>query len=306
MLDANLHHPDVSTLGERITLLMKEKGLGVNELDRLVEQNTGYTSLLSRDKKKRPDATILQKYAEVLGVDYTWLVSGKGERHTGASKSPPLVTDAPRRIVENDSLNAWINAAFDPTVHKAAHVPAVMQTIQRGGTFRRHDTDPVSYVRTLFDSAASLEKHGEVPTPDLILQEIGWMRAAERQEWEPVLKALKARGRAWLREQGLEPPAPGTHHPLLDEIDEMHGGSESSGELELPPKAETPPPSSAKTLPRNASPIPPEVRIQKKDPKGKLVPRGNIRRRSDFLRGGRVRLQDIERATTAPRTSTRG
>ncbi len=91
-IDATLHHRPVATLGDRVRLLLEQRGLGFNELDRKIGQGSGYTTRLVHGKKKRPDPAILQRIATELGVSLEWLLGGSEE---GDGTAPAVTPRAP-------------------------------------------------------------------------------------------------------------------------------------------------------------------------------------------------------------------
>ncbi len=82
--------------GKRLGPLLKERGIGVNELDRAVGQKSGYTTRLVRGKKPVPDTDIIRRMAEYLHVSFFWLAFGQGPRDAAA----PPDTSTEQQLLE--------------------------------------------------------------------------------------------------------------------------------------------------------------------------------------------------------------
>lgn len=67
-----------ATLGGRVRFARELRGLGVNELDRLIGVHVGYVSKLENGGFEEVGSGKLAKIGEVLRVNLDWLVRGLG------------------------------------------------------------------------------------------------------------------------------------------------------------------------------------------------------------------------------------
>lgn len=100
--DAGMHHPAMSTLAERWKQARLSADLGMNALDRKIDQGSGYTSRVERGEKLNPTAVILSKAAKIMGVRSDWLATGEGE--AGRDLPPLPSTTSDRRLAHKQQV----------------------------------------------------------------------------------------------------------------------------------------------------------------------------------------------------------
>lgn len=69
-----------STIGARIRQVREKAGIGSKELDGLADLSPGHTAMIEGRKGKGIDATTALKIANALGIDLSWLITGKASR----------------------------------------------------------------------------------------------------------------------------------------------------------------------------------------------------------------------------------
>jgi transcriptional regulator with XRE-family HTH domain len=91
----------MSMLGQRWKEAREAAGFGMNELDRLIGQRSGYTSRVEADGKPEITMYVVDRAARVLGVRLDWLATGDGprERDHEPTIEPDQVNDTIARVV---------------------------------------------------------------------------------------------------------------------------------------------------------------------------------------------------------------
>lgn len=84
-----------STLAERVKTVRLERGLGINELDRLAGVGKGYTSRVEAGERERISTELVERYAAALGVSHEWLALGTGSRQPASPDAIPAGTNLP-------------------------------------------------------------------------------------------------------------------------------------------------------------------------------------------------------------------
>lgn len=96
------------TVGQRVERAMLARGLGFNELDRLLEVSDGYTSRLC-STPRNPRASTLAKLSTTLRVRLDWLISGQGSMEEETTPTPPPISSGLRHKTFKD-LPGWTEA----------------------------------------------------------------------------------------------------------------------------------------------------------------------------------------------------
>ena len=134
-----------STLAERVRAVRLERGLGVNELDRLAQVGKGYTSRVEAGERERISTDLVERYAVALGVSHEWLALGTGSRQ-------PASPDA---------------------IPKGANLPALRAVL----TVLAGDTDP-ALVRSFWETAIAVDGGDDVPAIEWAARFVmAWMSA---------------------------------------------------------------------------------------------------------------------------------
>lgn len=133
-----------------------------------------------------------------------------------ASPAPP-----PSDVrVTDDAVDAIVNSAFDPTRHKAADVPVVVEALHRTAMLLRDNLDPVAYVARLLDAQADARAKGRRIQPEeLPFAALGMTERLLRQALEKMA-ADDAQAEAYMAQHEIPAPAPGEVHPLVKKAQE--------------------------------------------------------------------------------------
>jgi len=128
-----------------------------------------------------------------------------------ASPAPP-----PSDVrVTDDAVDAIVNSAFDPTRHKAADVPVVVEALHRTAMLLRENLDPVAYVARLLDAQADARAKGRRIQPEeLPFAALGMTERLLRQALEKMARD-DAQAEAYMAEHEIPAPAPGEVHPMV-------------------------------------------------------------------------------------------
>ena len=106
------------TIGQRLTHALNVRGLGVNEVDRRAglvtkkDRGSGYTSRLSRDQRKTPEADKVKLVAGVLGVRFEWLMWGTGPMDEDGMPAETALEAGLRASTETANPNAALETAI--------------------------------------------------------------------------------------------------------------------------------------------------------------------------------------------------
>lgn len=224
-IDVNVHRSWVATIGERVRGLLEQKGTGFNELDRAIGQGSGYTTRLVAGKKKRPDPAILHKIAEVLGVGYEWLVTGKGEPG-GSPVEPtpptPPTGSGPRVKLPGDRgdhwFPDWIEDLFNALLQSLGKVLYTPEQVRAAKVFIRDATAKYEESGTprmalgALEAARELDEAGKSPVPPaifaLLVEKNAPASEAERQrreEGKEFVKEMQEKARKDNLRHGIKP-----------------------------------------------------------------------------------------------------
>lgn len=66
-------------IGKRLKPILEERNIGMNELDRVIGQTSGWTTRLLGGTKPRPDMTLIFGIAQHLRINFQWLAFGLGD-----------------------------------------------------------------------------------------------------------------------------------------------------------------------------------------------------------------------------------
>lgn len=106
--DTMTEKASAETVGQRVERAMLARGLGFNELDRLLEVSDGYTSRLC-STSRNPRASTLAKLSSTLRVRLEWLISGQDPMEEETSPTPPPISSGTRHKTFKD-LPGWAEA----------------------------------------------------------------------------------------------------------------------------------------------------------------------------------------------------
>jgi transcriptional regulator with XRE-family HTH domain len=136
------------TVAERVHYARVARGLGVNELDRALGKQQGYTSTLEKTPKRTPRIETLELLRKALDVPFDWLAYGKGPsgleglpvEEPAARVTPPADDRHPNREVALATLQGLVAPAIetamrtvrlsrddDPTVDEWIEMTMAMQ-----------------------------------------------------------------------------------------------------------------------------------------------------------------------------------
>lgn len=122
LVDVTQHH-DPMSLASRVKEARQLRGIGMNELDRLVGQSSGYTTRLESGSKKMPSAEVMNRLASALRVHLSWLLTGQEPRELALEQDAP----SQRAVVYDDQYPARADAVAAARALKTISEEAITQ-----------------------------------------------------------------------------------------------------------------------------------------------------------------------------------
>jgi transcriptional regulator with XRE-family HTH domain len=226
--------PPPTTFADRVRLALEASGLTQNALETDAKLPKGYVSRILKGERKRLGAEMIDRMADVLGVDQSWLGTGRGSMAKAAGtsgqaspvaepSSPPygqatdtapvalqpaggataLGTSATSTFVVDDDQEAILDAAFRRGDFTTLSSVVARHMLKNRGFLVKPGADVVHMVALWMGAATRLQRRGELVTPDAVMAElvdklVEISRPAIEQQNEELRKRLK-------EELGLEP-----------------------------------------------------------------------------------------------------